>query len=227
MREHFDNQLNKLRDDILTMGSVVEEELRLALEAAKNLDFSLAHKVQAIDKTVNEKRFTIEEECTTIICTQQPTARDLRAVIAVMNMIVDLERMGDQAKGVAKAVLHMENNPSQKQPPELKEMGSIVSSMLRQTMTAYANRDIELAEQISERDDEVDELYHQLFARIMVRMAQSESADKCETNYEFLRMARELERFGDLVTNVAERIVYITTGLMQETNIDLKQKVPA
>ncbi|MCB0209498.1 MAG: phosphate signaling complex protein PhoU [Anaerolineae bacterium] len=226
MRERFTNQLNKLRDDILAMGSVVEEELRLAIEAADSLDFSLAHKVQAMDKTVNEKRFAIEEKCTAIICTQQPTARDLRAVIAVMNMIVDLERMGDQAKGIAKAVLHIENNPSQTQPIEIKEMGRIVSAMLRQTMTAYANRDIELAEQVPNQDNEVDELYHQLFTRIMVRMAQAESADKCETNYEFLRMARELERFGDLTTNVAERVIYITTGLMQETNIDY-QKMPA
>ncbi|MCB9077228.1 MAG: phosphate signaling complex protein PhoU [Anaerolineaceae bacterium] len=226
MRERFESQLNRLRDDILTMGSMVEEELGLALKAMHGLDFSLARKVYAADRAVNEKRFAVEEECTMIISTQQPNARDLRAIIAVMNMIVDLERMGDQAKGIAKAVLHLEDNPSQTQPSELTEMGAIVTEMLRQIMTAYANRDISLAQQISNRDGEIDELYAQLFSRIMVRMARAESPDKCETNYEFLRMARELERFGDLVTNVAERIIYITTGLMYETNTDW-QKMPA
>lgn len=227
MRERFESQLNKLRDDILTMGSMVEEELHLAIKAAETLDYALAHKVHTTDKAVNEKRFTIEEKCTTIISTQQPAARDLRAIIAVMNMIVDLERMGDQAKGIAKAVLRIENNPTQTQPSELRDMSIIVTSMLRQTMTAYANGDIALASQVSERDDEVDELYAQLFTRIMVRMARSESPNKCEINYEFLRMARELERFGDLATNVAERVIYITTGLIQEVNTDIVDGVPA
>lgn len=98
--------------------------------------------------------------------------------------------------------------------------------MLRQTMMAYANRDIDLAQQIAERDNDVDELYAQLFTRIMVRMARAESPDKCETNYEFIRMARELERFSDLATNVAERIIYINNGLMHETNTDW-ERMPA
>ncbi|MCB0168210.1 MAG: phosphate signaling complex protein PhoU [Anaerolineae bacterium] len=226
MREKFEGQLNRLRDDILTMGSMVEEELSLALKAMDKLDFSLARKVYAADKAVNEKRFAVEEECTMIISTQQPNARDLRAIIAVMNMIVDLERMGDQAKGIAKAVLHLEDNPTQSQPSELAEMGAIVTEMLRQVMTAYATRDLDLAQQIPNRDNDIDELYAQLFTRMMVRMARAESPDKCETNYEFLRMARELERFGDLITNVAERIIYITTGLMHEVNTDF-ERIPA
>ena len=226
MRERFEGQLNRLRDDILTMGSMVEEELRLALKAMDELDFSLALEVYAADKAVNDKRFAVEEECTMIISTQQPNARDLRAIIAVMNMIVDLERMGDQAKGIAKAILHLEDNPTQAQPTELAEMGGIAMEMLRQTMMAYANRDIDLAQQIAERDNDVDELYAQLFTRIMVRMARAESPDKCETNYEFIRMARELERFSDLATNVAERIIYINNGLMHETNTDW-ERMPA
>lgn len=226
MRERFKNQLDRLRDDILAMGSMVEEELHLALKAAEDLDASLAYKVQISDKSVNEKRFDVEEKCTTIISTQQPTARDLRAIIAVMNMIVDLERMGDQAKGIAKAVLRMEENPAPQQPVELKEMGKIVLSMLRQTMAAYANGDIALAQQVSYRDDEVDDLYAQLFSRIMIRMARSESPDKCQSIYEYLRIARELERFGDLATNVAERAIYINTGMLQEINVDFEEQVP-
>jgi phosphate transport system protein len=220
MRERFERKLTELRDDILTMGSMVDEELMLALTALKSLDTDLALQVYDADKAVNAKRFAIEEECFALIVTQQPAARDLRAIVAVMNMIVDLERMGDQAKGIAKVIPHMMQFPDQVQPAELQQMGDMVGLMLRQSMTAYAHNNVDLAKLVTKQDDEVDKLYAQLFTQIMKQMADTGNPDKVEASYEILRAARELERYGDLATNIAERVIYVATGSLHEANVD-------
>ena len=122
IRRYFDQQLSDLRDRILLMGSRVQDELHLAMSALNSLDMTKADAVFAADRVVNETRFEIEELCFTLIVTQQPAARDLRTIIAAMNVIVDLERMGDQAKGIAKVVPHVIKNPTQERPPELRQM---------------------------------------------------------------------------------------------------------
>ena len=155
-----------------------------------------------------------------MIAKQQPTARDLRLIIASLNMIVDLERMGDQAKGVAKALKRLHGRPIEKLPPEIGEMGHLVLAMLRQIKDAYANRDIHLAQQVAKQDDDVDKLYARAFTQIMYRLSSSGSVEQTEDNYEVLRVAREFERFGDLITNVAERLIFIVTGSMEEVNIE-------
>jgi phosphate transport system protein len=222
MREHFERKLRELQDEILKMGSMVEEELSLALKALDKLDSDLSRQVFEADTTVNNTRFMIEEQCFTLIVTQQPTARDLRAIVAVMNMIVDLERMGDQAKGIAKVIPHLIQHPHQPIPPELKQMGDMVNTMLREVMTAYAHNNLELAQFVANQDDEVDRLFAHVFHQIMEQMAQTKSAVKIEVEYEILRVARELERFGDLATNIAERVIYRVTGNLHETNVSGK-----
>lgn len=216
VRERFERKLNELRDEILEMGSMVDAELKLALEALEKLDTNLAKEVNEADKAVNAKRFAIEEQCFTLIVTQQPAAKDLRAIVAVMNMIVDLERMGDQTKGIAKVIPHITRHPAEIPLPELKQMGRMVANMLRESMTAYAHDNVDLAKLVTARDDEVDKLFAQLFTKIMQQMAQTESPPKVEVNYEVLRAAQELERFGDLATNIAERVIYKATGAIHE-----------
>lgn len=225
MRARFVRKLTELRDDILTMGSMVEEELKLALKALDKLDTELAAQVFEADQAVNATRFEIEEKCFTLIVTQQPAAGDLRAIIAVMNMIVDLERMGDQTKGIAKVIPHIQQYADSPHPLELKQMGDMVDKMLSDSMTAYAQGNVALAQQVTERDDEVDKLYAQIYTKTMERMAETKNPDKVEANYEILRAARELERFGDLATNIAERVVYRVTGQLHETNIDESDEI--
>jgi phosphate transport system protein len=225
IRVRFEKQLNELREDVLKMGSMVEEELHLALRALDELSTEHAKEVFAADSHVNQARFDIEEKCFTLIVTQQPAARDLRAIVSVMNMIVDLERMGDQAKGIAKVIPHMVQSPGLIRPSELQEMGVKVGKMLNQTMTAYAHNNVDLAREVAKQDDEVDALYARIFAKIMDSMAKTKSPDKVEATYEMLRVARELERFGDLATNLAERVIYIVTGSLQEINVDLDDSV--
>lgn len=219
-RGRFEQKLNELRADILAMGSLVQEELHMALDALRTLDPAIAAAVNEKDVVVNQTRFAIEEKCFALIVTQQPAARDLRAIITAMNMIVDLERMGDQAKGIAKIVRHLQKFPVQERPTGLQAMGQIVSQMLRQAMTAYANDNVDLARVVAEQDDEVDTIYARVFSDIMLRMAQGQDPQQIEAAYEILRSARELERFGDLATNVAERVIYLVTGTMSEINRD-------
>ena len=220
IRRRFEQKLDELRDEILRMGGLVDEELKLALSALARLDTDLANKVFAADKEVNAARFAIEEKCFALIVTQQPAARDLRAIVAVMNMIVDLERMGDQAKGIAKVIPRLIKSPDQTRLPELKQMGDMVGLMLRQGMQAYADGNVELAKVVAGQDDEVDRLYANVFTQIMERMSEEKMQQKIEAAYEILRAARELERFGDLATNIAERVIYIGTGHLYEINVD-------
>lgn len=220
LRTHFERKLQELRDEILHMGRLVEEELRLALAAFAALDVEQGKAVAIADREVNKARFAIEEKCFTLIVTQQPAARDLRAIITAMNIIVDLERMGDQAKGIAKTIPRLGEISPQAPLAELQQMGDLVSKMLSQVLIAYAHTNTDLARIIARQDDEVDALYAQIFNRIMEQMAVAGSSEKAESAYELLRAARELERFGDLVTNVGERIIYQETGTLEEINVD-------
>jgi phosphate transport system protein len=220
-RERFERKLNELRADILAMGSLVEEELQMAMDALRTLDPAIAAQVNEKDVVVNQTRFAIEEKCFALIVTQQPAARDLRAIITAINMIVDLERMGDQAKGIAKVVRHLQKFPEQQRPTGLEAMGQMAGGMLRQAMTAYANDNVDLARIVAAQDDEVDTIYARVFSDIMLRMAQVQEPEQVEASYEILRSARELERFADLATNVAERVVYLVTGSMSEINQDV------
>ena len=220
LRHYFHEQLNELRDEILLMGSRVREELRIALDALATLDPEKAQAVFAADVVVNSMRFRVEEKCFTLIVTQQPAGSDMRNIMAAMNVIVDLERMGDQAKGIAKVVPHLLRNPPQERPPELQEMGEVVGQMLDDALLAYARNDVELATDVAGRDDRVDRLYSQVFNKALQQMAVSGTTERAESAYETLRVARELERFGDLATNVAERIIYLVTGTLHEINVD-------
>ena len=224
VRAHFDRKLNELRDGILLMGSRVEEEMKLALEALTTLNPDKANAVFAADREVNRMRFEIEELCFSLIVTQQPAARDLRTIMTAMNIIVDLERMGDQAKGIAKVIPHLIRQPLVERPAELKQMGEMVSRMLNQVLLAYARTNVDLARMIAHQDDEVDMLYAQVFSKIMVQMAHTNNPEQIEASYELLRVARELERFGDLATNIAERVVYLVTGTIEEINVDPEQR---
>lgn len=220
VRAHFERKLHELRGDIQQMAQLVEAELALALDAFHTLDGEKAKEVAVADRAVNKTRFEIEEKCFSLIVTQQPAARDLRAITTAMNLIVDLERMGDQAKGIAKVVPRLLKTPPPAPPPELAQMGAVVSKMFSQVMLAFANNNTDLARLIAKQDDEVDAMYARVFTSVMGQMAAAGSPEQVESAYEVLRVARELERFGDLVTNVGERIIYLVTGSLEEINVD-------
>ena len=155
-RESFDRHLHELQDDLLVMGSMVEKALERSMEALKNRNLEMAHQVIEDDAKINQKRFDIEEKCIELIATQQPMASDLRVIIAVLNIIVDLERIADHAEGNAKIAVMIGNEPPLKPLIDLPRMCQKTVEMLRRSLDAFVNRDAEVASQICGEDDEVD-----------------------------------------------------------------------
>ncbi|NOZ72582.1 MAG: phosphate signaling complex protein PhoU [Chloroflexi bacterium] len=219
-RTSFDHYLNQLRSDILSMADMVDKELSVAIDALEGKDIELAQQVFGMDEEVNAMRFQVERTSLLLISTQQPMARDARAILAALFMNVVLERMGDKAKSIAKAIPYILQRPNLTIPSELREMADVGQTMLREAMQAYRLRDAVLAKEVAGKDDEVDQLYGETFLSVLARMAKTKKQDKVEAIYELLRVARDLERFADYATDLAERVDFMITGKLAEVNVD-------
>ena len=216
-RESFHRHLHELQDELLVMGSMVEKALERAMEALKNRDLELARQVIANDAKINQKRFDIEEKCVDLIVTQQPMASDLRIIIAVLNIIVDLERIADHAEGNAKIAVMIGNEPPLKPLIDLPRMSQKTGEMLRRSLDSFINRDAEAARQICGEDDEVDNLYDQVFRELLTFMAEDPKTITRATR--LIWVGHNLERSADRVTNICERVIYVVTGKMEEIGV--------
>lgn len=216
-RSALDRDLGHIRDNLLRMASLVDAAIERAVRAFTERDAALAHQVIQDDATVNQLRFQIEEECLALIATQQPTAGDLRLTIAMMNIIVDLERMGDHAEGIAEMVLRMADEPPLRPLPDLTRMAAACRDMLRHALDAFVARDPDMARQVARQDDEIDQFYNQIFRIILSYMIEDPKVITRATY--MLWAAHNLERIGDRVTNISERVVFMTTGQMKELNV--------
>jgi phosphate transport system protein len=216
-RESFHRHLHELEDDLLVLGSMVEKALDRSMAALKNRDLELARQVIADDAKVNQKRFDIEEKCIDLIATQQPMASDLRIIIAVLNIIVDLERIADHAEGNAKIAVMIGNEPPLKPLIDLPRMCQKTVEMLKRSLDAFINRDAEAARRICDEDDEVDNLYDQVFRELLTFMAEDSKTITRATR--LIWVGHNLERSADRVTNICERVIYVVTGKMEETGV--------
>ena len=220
LRRIFDQRLEQLRSSILTMAELVDDEMATAIRALERKDLALAQEVFAMDERVNAIRYQNERTALLLISTQQPMAKDARFILASLFMNVILERMGDKAKSIAKAIPHILLRPNLTIPPELYEMAQSGQAMLRDAMHAYASEDAELALRVASEDDTVDELYGQAFFSVLARLAKTKKPDKVEAIYELMRIARDLERFADYATDLAERVDFMVTGQLAEINVE-------
>lgn len=202
------------------MSDLVHQEMTTAMEALEKKDVALAQEVFALDEQVNALRYQNERTALLLISTQQPMARDARFILASLFMNVILERMGDKAKSIAKAIPHILQRPNLVTPPELEQMATRGQQMLRDAMQAYATNDIDLALKVANIDDEVDQLYGETFFSVLARLAKTKKPDKVEAIYELMRIARDLERFGDYATDLAERVDFMITGQLADLNVD-------
>jgi phosphate transport system protein len=216
-RESFHRHLHELQDDLLVLGSMVEKALDRSMAALKNRDLELARQVIADDAKVNQKRFDIEEKCIDLIATQQPMASDLRIIIAVLNIIVDLERIADHAEGNAKIAVMIGNEPPLKPLIDLPRMSQKTAEMLKRSLDAFINRDAEAARRICGEDDEVDNLYDQVFRELLTFMAEDSKTITRATR--LIWVGHNLERSADRVTNICERVIYVVTGKMEEIGV--------
>jgi len=209
-REHFARHLQELQGHVLAMGSMVENALYRSMEALKKRNIELAKQVIADDRLIDAKRFDIEEECIDLIITQQPMASDLRIIIAVLNIIVDLERIGDHAEGIGKITVMIGDEPPLKPLIDLPRMAETTGGMLRRVLEAFIRHDIATAKQICTEDDVIDNLYDQVFRELLSFMVEDPRTITRATR--LIWVAHNLERSADRVTNIAERIIYVVTG---------------
>ncbi|HAV10767.1 MAG TPA: phosphate transport system regulatory protein PhoU [Dehalococcoidia bacterium] len=213
-REKFQQQLQSLHDEVLNMGSMVGKAIMRSVEALKQRDVELAKKVIDDDDLINKKRFEIEEMCVQLMVTQQPMACDLRAIVSVFSIIIDLERIGDHAAGIAKIAIMIGQEPPLKPLIDIPRMAIKVEDMLKRSLDSFINRDAETAKKIPAEDDEVDNLYNQIFRELISFMVEDPRTITRATR--LLWVAHNLERSGDRVTNICERVVFIVTGKMEE-----------
>jgi phosphate transport system protein len=216
VREVYHRDLHKLKEEILNMGNIVGRTMGDAVLSLKNRDVELAQKVIDTDKEIDALDHSIEDNCMRLLALQQPMARDLRLIISVLKMSIDLERMGDLALEIAVITKMTASVPPIKPLIDIPRMSEICQDMLKNTMIAFENKDVELAEQVARRDDEIDALFDQVRRELISFMI--EDPKKITGAQHLTFVARYLERIGDHITNLSESVVFMVTGERVELN---------
>jgi len=217
-RQTFEQELQRIQDEVLVLGSMVEKAITEAVEGLKQRDLEAARRLIAEDRLINEKRFAIESDALALIATQQPMASDLRTLAAVLEIVTELERMGDYAKGIAKINLLIGEQPLIKPLIDIPRMAEKARDMLHRALEAFVQRDVALARAIPAEDDEVDALYNQVYRELLTFiMADPRTMDQAT---HLLWAAHNLERTADRVTNICERVVFTVTGEMVEMDVE-------
>jgi len=219
-RTAFDRELQRLRDNLLRLGSMVDTAIHQAVQALRGRDRAQAQRVIVGDQNINDLRFEIEKDCLALIACQQPAARDLRFIVAALNIALDLERMADHATGIAAVVYRAAESLPPEFPPDLSHMVEITRAMLHASLDALVRDQAQEALAVTERDEQVDLLYNQLFRQLIFRMAQDPRA--VPWGMYLLFCAHNVERIADRVTNICERVVFVATGRMEEIPSELR-----
>jgi len=213
-RETFEHELQSLQDQVLVLGSMVEQAVMSAVDSLKRRDREASRRIYANDRLINEKRYELEQNVLTVIATQQPMARDLRLLAAILEIITELERIGDYAKGICRVNIMLGAEPLVKPLVNIQHMADIGLDMLHRALGAFIARDAEVARAIPKEDDELDILYNKVYREMLdVMFADASNID--HANY-LIWAAHNLERLGDRVTNICERIVFVVSGEIME-----------
>jgi len=217
-RSILDQELAKVRDNILRLTSMVDTAIDQAMTALRGRDVVLAQNVMVADNEINHLRYKIEEECLRILATQAPTATDLRTVVAAIHVAVELERVGDYASGIARLVARMEEEAEIDTLHKLPKMAKRARQMVQDSIQAYVDRDAELAHVLIKQDDKIDKQYNKLFRETLQEMQDDDYIRRAT----FLLWAgHNLERMGDRATNIAERVIFMLTGEYVEITSDV------
>jgi len=209
-RQGFNQELEVLRQEILHMGTRVEQAIGQAVLSLTKQDLELAKEVMAGDDAIDNMESDIEDKCMVLIARQQPLARDLRIIGTGLKITTDLERVGDHAFDIAKITLSIAKQPLIKPLVDIPRMSAMAQKMLTDSLLAYINLDMTLAEQVCADDDAVDDIYHQTFRELLTYMMEDPTNIKQAT--QLLFVARYLERVADHATNIGEWVIYLVTG---------------
>ena len=210
VRADFDRSLEELQGELVGLGEMVEKAIIKAMNAVERRDLAVAYEVVAEDDLIDAKRFELEEKSIDLIATQQPLAIDLRSLLVVLQIAVELERMGDYAEGIGKICMIIGDDVPVETPKELQQMADLGLIMLRRSMKSLVERDTVLANDVWDSDDEVDDLYAGVCRQIFLDMGQNPKTIEASTH--FLWVAHDLERIADRATNIAERVIFLVTG---------------
>lgn len=216
VRQRFLESLNTINQEVLKMGTLVEEAIRKSMQALKERDTKLANVVIEEDRVLNEMELSIQDKCIVLIATEQPVAGDLRGLITIIKIVTQLERMGDHALHVAKGALRLGDEPHMKKLIDLPRMADCAVRMIHEVLTAFMNNDQEKALEVAAMDDEIDELHNQVMRECLTYMMQDQKY--IQQALTFLFVSRFLERLGDHTTNISEWICYNITGQHRELN---------
>ncbi len=214
-RTGFDRKLQELDDKILKMGSMVDSAIENGMTALRERNLALAREVIESDLEINELRYAVEEQALLLFATQQPTAGDLRRLIAIIHIAVELERMGDHATDIASLAERLEDEGDFDSLHKLPKMEKRARSMVQTAIGAFIERDTELARELIDKDAKLDKHYYNLRHEVLSEM--QDDADYVRRASFLLRAGHDLERIGDRVTNIAERVIFMVTGEFVES----------
>jgi phosphate transport system protein len=213
-RAAFADEIIQLEQDLLKMGSVVEQMVHKSVEALVTRNVAGANEVMAMDDVVDQFNLSIENRCLQLLALQQPMARDLRTVAAAMKIITDIERAGDYAVDIAKTASAVADSPGFRAHPELRTMAELVKRMIREMLESFVQRDISLIEAAVQSDDAIDHLNRKIIDDLVAAIKETPSA--AEELMHGILVSRYLERIADHMTNVGERVYYMETGELKE-----------
>jgi phosphate transport system protein len=211
-REGLDKSLSDLQQELLRMGSMVEEAIHMAVESLAKQDMALAQNIIDGDDIIDDLSLKIEEDCIRLIALQQPIARDLRVITTVLKTVTDLERIADHGTNIAEIVQRIGTGPLIKPLDNIPKIARMVEAMVRDSLKAFVDRDVEFAKVTCLRDDEVDKIYEILLNELTEFILAGEGASQVVQAMNLLFAARYLERVGDHATNIGERVIYLVTG---------------
>lgn len=218
LRKSFDQELQRLRDEVLALGSLVENALTESVESLKQREAEASRRIIAQDRTINERRYRLEADALALIATQQPMARDLRMIAAVLDITSELERIGDYAKGIGRINLMIGEEPLLGPVDNLSAMSVEARDMLHRALEAFVDGDTEMARSIPEADERMDALYNKHYRELVACIL--EDSDSIDQANHLLWAAHNLERAADRVTNICERVIFTVTGEMTEMDME-------
>ena len=210
MRNRFDRQLLELNNELIQMGSLIEQAIEMGISALVKQDVEKAEQAIKFDVEVDEQEKTIESLCMKLLLQQQPVAKDLRLISAALKMITDMERIGDQADDIAEILLCRAGRPLSA-GDTLRDMARATIRMVSESVDAYVRQDVDLAQQVIAADDEVDGYFDRIKAHLIDRIAKD--VDDGEATLDLLMIAKYYERIGDHATNIAEWVMFSVTGV--------------
>lgn len=216
LRKTFEHEIQELKDETIVLGSMVEQALLDSVAAFKRRDLAASQKIIEFDQKVNAKRFALERQVMIVIATQQPMAHDLRLLASFFEIISELERMGDYAKGIAVINVRMGEDVFLKPLVDIPRMAEKSASMLHRALDAFVREDMEAAKAIPPEDDDVDHLYEQVYRELMTYIV-TDPKNIERANW-LLWVAHNIERFADRVINICERTTFVVTGQYKEVS---------